>query len=517
MNLTSELDQLRQEIKAYAIECGLDFFDVVFELCSYDQINRIASMGGFASRYPCWRFGMEYEKLSKSYTWGLSKIYEMVINTDPCYAYLMNSNPVVDQKLVMAHVYAHSDFFKNNCFFSHTGRKAMDEMANHGARISRYAERYGYEKIEEFLDCCLSVENLIDIHSVGIKRRNTNSNESQFGFFGTREETDSEVGRIRSKDYMEGFVNPQEFLDYKKEEMEKEKCQDKHVPANPERDVLLFLLEYAPLEPWQRDILEIVREEAYYFAPQWMTKIMNEGWASYWHSQMMTKRLCTDQEVVDFADHHSGTVAQPPGHINPYKIGIELFRDIEDRWNRGRHGLEWDRCEDHERKRTWDTKEGKGREKIFEVRRLYNDVTFIDSFLTPEFCEEHKLFQYGKNPRTGRLEILSREFEPIKKQMLDGLTNGGQPIIHVVDGNYGNSGELYLKHSYEGVELKADHARDTLKNLNKIWRRPVHIETVLAKKTKRLSYDGGTFNENQVAPSAPLGEGKLWSKWDIGI
>jgi len=496
MNLSPELDDLKEEIKSHAIDCGLDFFDVVFEVLTHDQINQVAALGGFPTRYPHWRFGMEYERLSKSYTYGLSKIYEMVINNDPCYAYLMQSNPVGDQKLVMAHVYAHSDFFKNNCYFGHTSRKAIDEMANHGARIRGFSERYGHETVETFLDCCLSIENMIDIHSTGIRRQEEVRKESQL-----EDEIDETltVQRIRSKDYMDKFVNPQAFLQAKMKELEEERKKKKRIPEEPMRDLLQFLISYAPLERWQRDILSIVREEAYYFAPQGMTKIMNEGWATYWHSRMMTEKLATDQEIIDYADHHSGTVAMGPGQLNPYKIGVELYRNIEERWNKGQHGPEWDRCDDYERRRNWDTNANAGRDKIFEVRRVHNDVTFIDAFFTKEFCEEHRLFAYKFNRKSGIYEISSREFDDIKKQMLAGLTNAGQPFIYVTDANHANRGELYLRHRFEGVELKLDHARDTVKNVHTIWNRPVHIETVVGGKGRLISFDGSEHRETEVA------------------
>ena len=122
-------------------------------------------------------------------------------------------------------------------------------------------------------------------------------------------------------------------------------------------------MEHAPLKDWQRDVLAIVRDEAYYFAPQGQTKIMNEGWASYWHSTIMTRHGLTDAEVVDYADHHSGTMATQPDRLNPYKLGIELFRDIEERWNTGRFGNEYDECDDLHAKEKWDTQLGLGREK----------------------------------------------------------------------------------------------------------------------------------------------------------
>src|SRR3990167_7856179 len=130
MSLTPELIQWRDKIREIAKGYGLDFFEVFFEVLDWKQLNVVASYGGFPNRYPHWRFGMEYEQISKSYSYGLTKIYEIVINNDPSYAYLLHSNTLTDQKLVMAHVYAHSDFFKNNFYFSHTNRKMMDEMGN---------------------------------------------------------------------------------------------------------------------------------------------------------------------------------------------------------------------------------------------------------------------------------------------------------------------------------------------------------------------------------------------------
>ena len=159
----------------HARNYGLDFFPTIFEVVDADELNAIASFGGFPTRYPHWRFGMEYEQLSKGYTYGLQKIYEMVINNNPCYAYLMRSNALVDQKLVMAHVYGHCDFFKNNYWFSQTNRKMMDEMANHGNRIRRYMDRFGVDEVEAFIDACLSIEDLIDIHSPFIQPRPTGS------------------------------------------------------------------------------------------------------------------------------------------------------------------------------------------------------------------------------------------------------------------------------------------------------------------------------------------------------
>jgi stage V sporulation protein R len=482
-NLTPELYRLKEEIEQYAKDYGLDFFETIFELIDFEKINEIASYGGFPTRYPHWKFGMEYDRLSKSYAYGLSKIYEMVINNDPCYAYLLNANNIVDQKMVMAHVYGHCDFFKNNYWFSQTNRRMMDKMANHATKVRKYIEKYGEDRVEEFLDVCLSIDNLIDYYSPFIKRYDDPTDTEE------TEETEEEY-KIKSKSYMDKYINPKEFVEKMKSSKKAEKEKKKKNPPEPMRDVLLFLLQNAPLEDWQATILSIIREEAYYFAPQGQTKIMNEGWASYWHSKIMTTKALRPDELIDYADHHSGTLATSPGSLNPYKLGIELYRDIEDRWNKGKFGKEYEECDNYEEKRKWNKELGLGKEKIFEVRKLHNDVTFIDNFLTEEFCKEHKLFIYNYNKQTGRYEISNRKFDDIKRQLLFNLTNFGQPIIYVEESNYENRGELLLYHKHEGLDLKVDYAKATLENIFKIWKRPVNIRTIVDNKTKIMRFDG---------------------------
>jgi stage V sporulation protein R len=487
--LPPDLRAVKEEIEAHARSFGLDFYDTIFEVVAADDLNEIAAYGGFPTRYPHWSFGMQYEELKKGYEYGLSKIYEMVINNDPCYAYLMRCNHTVDQKLVMAHVYGHCDFFKNNAFFGHTSRKMMDEMANHGIRMRRYVEKFGEDEVEGFVDRCMSIDDLIDIHSTAIRRR---GESTRYDFKEKSEEDDElKLTRFKSKDYMEDYINPPDALKAEEEEKRKKiEVTERSFPEQPEKDVLLFLINHAPLKPWQRDVLSIIRDEAYYFAPQGQTKIMNEGWASYWHSTIMTERALEAWECIDYADHHSGTMATSRGRLNPYKLGIELFRDIERRWNTGQFGKEWDDCDDLDKKRAWDTKSGLGRKKIFEVRRIYNDINFIDTFLTPEFCQEHRMFSFAYNEQGGNYVIESREFEKIKQRVLFSLTNFGKPWIYVADGNYRNRGELLLRHDHQGIDLKLDKAADTLANVGAVWGRPVHLQTVIDNQPSLMTFDG---------------------------
>jgi stage V sporulation protein R len=490
--LPAYLRDIQEEVEGYAVNFGLNFFPILYEVLDYKTMNEVAAYGGFPTRYPHWRFGMDYEQLAKSYEWGLSKIYEMVINTSPAYAYLLEGNSTTDQKIVMAHVCAHVDFFKNNYYFSKTNRKMIDGMANHASRVRRHMARWGQDVVEDFIDTCLSLENLIDPMSAYIVRTRPPRPIDE-------DEPEPEVGKLRSKGYMDSFINPPSYLEAQKKKKEEEaKKLRRKFPEQPQRDVMQFLIEHAQLDHWQRDVLEIVRDEAYYFAPQAMTKIMNEGWATYWHSKILTEKALTAAEVIDYADACSGVLATSPGRLNPYKLGVELYRNIEDRWNKGQYGKEWDECDSMEQKRNWDRRTGLGRQKIFEVRKLYNDITFLDEFFTLEFCIDQKFYTFGFQERSGNWEIMSREFKKVKDQLLKMLTNRGQPAIVVEDGNFENRSELLLRHVHEGTDLDGGQARDTLRNAAKVWTRPVSLLTKVEGKGKLLRCEDGNISERSA-------------------
>lgn len=494
--ISGKLLELQKEIQGYADEFGLNYFDQVFEICDYDTINILAAQGGFPIRYPHWKFGMDYDQLSKGYRFGIQKIYEMVINTDPCYAYLLEVNNWLDQKLVMAHVYGHNDFFKNNMWFSHTNRNMMDVMANHGTKIRRYTERYGQDRVEKFIDRVLSLENLLDVNNLFETNEVIESRRKKAAMFAEEAENDGYLVDDRStalKSFMRSQSRSQnDEVEEAPEEDVKELVAEKNV-GKGQKDIMLFLIEHAPLEEWEADVLGCLREEAYYFLPQRMTKIMNEGWASYWHSKILTQKALDSNEFIDFADKHAGVMAMSKQNINPYKIGIELMRDIEHRWDTGKFGKEYNECTNMYEKENWNTNTGLGREKIFEVRRTHNDITFLEEFLTPEFCNRQQIFTYKYNPRSGRMEIDSREFTDIKQKLLTQLTNFGSPVIQVEDANFKNRKELLLKHVHGGVDLDMQFAQATMTNLYALWKRPVNLSTTFEDKEVVFHFDGKEF------------------------
>ncbi|MCU0693187.1 MAG: SpoVR family protein, partial [Polyangiaceae bacterium] len=370
-------------------------------------------------------------------------------------------------------------------------RRWIDKMANHGSRVRRQMERHGVTQIEEFIDTCLCLDNLVDPwRPFTAKTVESPKNEE--------DEEASEVPRLRAKDYMEAFINPSDYLEEQKKKLDETKKKKRSFPEHRERDVLQFLLDHAPLSRWEHDVLEVIREEAYYFVPQMQTKILNEGWATYWHSRLMTEKLLDASEIIDYADNASGVTATGRAQLNPYKLGVELYRNIEDRWNRGQFGKDWEECDDIEVKRHWDMRLGLGQKKIFEVRKIYTDVTFIDEFLTPEFCIDHKLFTYAWSQRNGRFEIEGRVFQGIKDKLLFQLTNFGNPFIYVVDANFRNRSELLLKHEHQGMDLRVDYAHAALKSLFRIWKRPVVIATVVEDRPTYIRFDGKDHSSEEI-------------------
>ena len=439
-SLTPELLSLAQYIEGEARAVGLDFYEVVFEMLDARDVNAVAAYTGFPIRYPSWRFGMEYERLQKGYEYGLSKIYELVINNDPTIAYLVGSNSLMEQKLVMAHVFGHADFFRHNVWFTATERQMVDVMARHASRVRDAIDRRGQDEVERFVDLALSLDCLIDPYLPHRTR-----------LAAGREPRERESASERARRSFEAISSG--------EEMASAPADDTSADL-PTYDVLGYLVDHAPLESWQADILRMVREEAYYFVPQRLTKIMNEGWATFWHSRLLTSGILDPSEIVEFADCHSGATLTAPGQINPYKLGTELFRHA--------HAQERD---------------------VFMLRGMHNDVSFIDDVVDEEFAIRNQLFVYQRNSRSGRNEVAERDWRSIKQELLRSLTWGGVPQIELI-GDRGAEGELTLLHHHDGRDLKLDEAGELLRQLATLWKRPVHLLTMEENQGRRVSSEG---------------------------
>jgi stage V sporulation protein R len=469
VKIHKEVRDVLPEVFRTCTEFGLDFYPTIIEFVTYDEISELASYGGFPVRYPHWSFGMEYEQLARGYEFGQHRISEMVINGNPCVIYCMDSNTLVSNINVIAHALGHNDFFKNNIFFSATNRGMMNKMANHGSRIRKYMSRWGKEAVTSFIDHCLRLDTLID-PAMAWKDRVIKEavirDERHYEF----------PDRLRpDHSYMDDWVNPLDRLEHQRESIrEREAAQQIGLLEEPAKDIFGFLKDHAPLKPWQQDIISMLYEEALYFAPQRATKMANEGWASFTDFNIMCRQgLCSLGQkndgagIVEYSKHKmlvlGGKYSQ-----NPYKVGYELFMDIEDRWNKGRFGQAYEDCQDMNEKENWDKKLGLGREKVFEVRKHYNDVLMIAEFFTADFCEKKEFFEYQRYPN-GEWKIVSKDFHKIKRKLLQRYTNGGLPDVRLVDPNHRGKGWMLLQHQYDGLELYVPYVNETLTSLYRIW------------------------------------------------
>lgn len=485
--VSPELAKLIPEVIQICKDEGLDPFDLAIEEYNADEIAEIAAYGGFPVRYPHFSFGQSYESLHHQYHTGQGKIYEMVVNNDPTYMYLQRNNPLVDNLTVVAHALAHSDFFKNNIMFKHTNRNMMNVLANHGQKIRKYIDLYGYNTVMDFVDACLSVDDLIDPAYDWKTSTLDRPTKVQFDELPEVEHLET----LKVPDYMNHFVNtPEHKFNQRYETEQKKKHAKKTFPVKPHRDVLLHILKYVPMEQWKQNVLSMVRDESLYFQPQMSTKVMNEGWASYWDSYIMTtKGYAGDDGIVNYAKHHAGVLGGKNNMGNPYKLGVTLFNDIKLRWDKGQHGRAWEDCDDRDEKRQWDKQTNKGREKIFEIRELYNDYTFINEFFTREFCEKYEFFEYGLDRDKNEYVITSKDHDKIKTKLLKRHENGGRPIILLENMKYKGGNEILLRHQFDELPLDSTYVKHTLKMLHKIVQRPVNIKTIDVEVSRITSYD----------------------------
>jgi stage V sporulation protein R len=271
MNSTErqQLEKAIAEITEIAHGFGLDFYPMRYEICPAEIIYTFGAYG-MPTRFSHWSFGKNFHKMKMQYDLGLSKIYELVINSDPCYAFLLEGNSLIQNKLIVAHVLAHCDFFKNNARFSKTNRNMVESMSATAERIRQYELEFGTDAVEQFIDAVLAIQEHVD-PSITTPYRQAERRLHGKKPAAPPPKTAAQTGY----EDLWGLDESARPETSPKEEM-------KRFPPEPEKDLLLFIEEYAPyLEDWQRDVLTMLRDEMLYFWPQLETKIMNEGWASY--------------------------------------------------------------------------------------------------------------------------------------------------------------------------------------------------------------------------------------------
>lgn len=442
---------------------GLDPYPQEFEICDYEQMLSYMVYSGMPSHYPHWSYGKAFEKLKTFYDYGLSGLpYEMVINSNPCIAYLMRDNTLALQVLTMAHVYGHNDFFKNNFTFRTTRAEfTIETFKAHANRVRHYVEdpSIGLDKVERLLDAA---------HALSLQCRRNLS---------IRKPTEAEQ---RESKYQEATPSADPFQSiHRRKEWESPDLSK--IPLYPEEDMLLFIRDHNPqLAEWEKDLLTIVHEQAQYFIPQIETKIMNEGWASFWHKRIMEALDLPQTLRLEFLVRHSQVLCPTPGGLNPYHVGMTVWQDIERRWS--------EPVSEEERKSTPVKKPAK--EKLFEVREVERDTSFLRRYLTEALIRELNLFEYRSR---GDDKVVSRVadqegWQAIKETLIQNVGAGTIPVIKIENADYNNNRSLFLEHSHDGRDLQLEYAEKTLKYLRQLWGRDVLLQTVINEKKSLLCF-----------------------------
>jgi stage V sporulation protein R len=461
-----DLEDWDRRIREKAGEFGLDCYPQEFEICDHNQMLSNMAYSGAPSHYPHWSFGKMYEKQKTLYDYGVSGLpYEMVINSNPALAYLMRDNTLLLQILTIAHVYGHNDFFKNNFNFKATRAEYTINMFKaHGDRIRRYIEdpSVGLENVERCLDAAHAVS--LQCHRNFAVRQRTIAQERAALMEAARPLEDPFQTIHRRATYTPPDLNK--------------------VPPSPDDNLLLFIRDHNPhLANWEKDVLTIVHEEAQYFIPQIETKIMNEGWATYWHKKILDRLELPEDLQLEFIVRHNQVVRPFEKDLNPYHIGLTIWQSIREN-SAPTDGSGMDG----------------GEEKLFEVRESDRDSSFLRRFLTEPLTRELNLFEYETkgDQKVVRAVADHSGWTLVKEALLRNIGMNAVPVIKVEDGDFGHKHTLYLIHDHDGRDLELTYAEKTLSYLSQLWKGEVVLETSLEGSRSLLVYGENGFSHQTL-------------------
>ena len=464
----NDLMEWEEKIREKAAAFGLSWCQQEFEVCDHKNMIGYMAYSGMPSHYPHWSYGKSYEKTKTMYDYGVTGLpYEMVINASPSIAYLMRDNSLCLHLLTIAHVYGHNDFFTNNFTLKSTHPElVLGRFKIHADRVRKYIETpsIGLEKVESILDAA---------HALSLQcRRNLGSKKR------TREE---------QKDYLsESALPPRDPFEKVHKRPEYVPPDLDKIPLEPDEDILLFIRDYNPyLTEWEKDLLTIVHEETQYFIPNIETKIMNEGWASYWHHEIMNSLNLPEGLHLEFIVHHNQVVRPFPRGINPYYLGFKVWEDIKRR---------------HDEPTPEEIKKyGKptqtGIEALFAAREVDRDISFLRRHLTEELMREMDMFEFEQKDDKYVISKVSDKdsWRGVKETLLKNVGMGSIPIIKVHDADYDHNRVLFLKHEHEGRDLQMEYAEKTLAHLFRLWGREVVLETTINNSRAVLTYSDKGF------------------------
>lgn len=465
-----DLQRFDERCQEKAEKLGLKLPQVLFHLVQAEEMYDIHARH-LPGRYSHYQFGRLYQQQKADYDRGRGRIYELVVNTEPVHAYLLDGNGLIAQLLVIAHVYGHAAVFENNAYFGPADKNILARVRANAERIEGYINEYGRTRVENFIDSCEALQY-----------------QRSFDILGKPRKPKEPTWEVKKFDHL----FPEETLERRAEYLTERENYKHRFPKEPERDILAFIEKHARrLEDWQRDVISIIRSEMEYFAPQMRTQIVNEATAVYYHQTIVQELMAEDERFTtdDFTEFQSMNASvlaprvrmildeetgEPEVHcvgLNPYLTGTVIFNEIKricekptdeerEQWPHWAGKMSWD-------------------EKRNEIIASYNDVALIAEFLSPKVCEKAKLFEVPRSrERYENLRVLKDEAKVVRDSIVEQKTYIS-PIIEIVDADYKNRGELYMVHRYDEIGLDWEYTNGTLPHVVELWGHPAVVKTLM--------------------------------------
>jgi len=462
-----------EEIGRIAEDFRLDTYPNQIEVISAEQMMDAYSSVGMPVNYHHWSFGKHFLGVEQRYRRGhMGLAYEIVINSNPCIAYLMEENTMLMQALVIAHAaYGHNSFFKGNYLFqAWTSADAIIDYLLFARNFIRECEqRYGEQEVELILDSCHALMNY------GVDRY-------------------KRPPRLSAREEEQRLKEREEFLQLQVNDLwrtiptrdrEQKEAENERFPSEPQENLLYFIEKNAPLlAPWQREIVRIVRKVAQYFYPQRQTQVMNEGWATFWHytiiNRLYDEGLINDGYMMEFLHSHTNVVKQPPyysehyGGINPYALGFSVMRDIRRI------------CEDPSKEdRKWfpDIAGSDWLTTLDFAMRNFKDESFIAQYLSPRIIRQMKLFSVLDDDRKRKLEVTAIHddsgYRRVRQALADQYNLGSnEPNIQIYNVNRTGDRSLTLRHTQYNRRVLDQNVDEMLRHVARLWGFTVRLESV---------------------------------------
>ncbi|MCP5109036.1 MAG: SpoVR family protein [bacterium] len=490
---------IMEECKRRARKAGLSFFDETLEyMVTNKDLLELSPKVMIPTLYDYWVHDVEVLKEKGKYELYPHNPYETVINTRPAISFYNDNNPDWLNVMIFYHVLGHIDFFQKNVYFSHTWDYDFTARALSDKRLIAKLRSEKGRWVDYIIEFTRGIDNLVDYYNTLSQLDRPTPGKAQKRLDYYFDVYLQEVKKVSTHEYVkevetynrmmkeygergeDGFFSEVEQKNAEFESLYKKSLEEE----KPTRlDVLQYILEHSPFlnkdeNKWMKSVVQVVRNTSLFFQPQIRTKILNEGWASYWHERLFLADERITGHEVEYARVNSGVTSMPRVGLNPYALGMRLFEYVEELADKGKLTHQFQRIADEQTREAFDKKTGKGKEFIFYVRENFSDFLFINTFLDQDFVNRHKLFVAGKRLNRERMVweyyVKSRKAEDYRQMVLDSLYH--PPYIRV-DPEKSKNSALYLDHRFEGKPLYKDFIPNTMMGIEYLWGNPVRLET----------------------------------------